>query len=141
VSGHVVLSRISSTPITAADCLAAVSERAAGGIGVFVGVVRNNDHERAVQSLSYEAHPSAESTLALVCEEITASHDVVAVAAEHRTGDLAIGDVAVVVAVSAEHRAQALDATRDLIDAIKGGVPIWKRQLFSDGTEEWVGCP
>jgi molybdopterin synthase catalytic subunit len=141
VSGRVVLSRISSTPITAGECLAAVSERAAGGIGLFVGVVRDNDHEHAVQSLTYEAHPSAESTLAQVCAKIAARHDVVAIAAEHRTGDLAIGDVAVVVAVSAEHRAQALDATRELIDAIKDGVPIWKRQVFADGTEEWVGCP
>jgi molybdopterin synthase catalytic subunit len=140
VSGPVVLAQISHTPITASACLAAVSGPAAGGLGVFVGTVRDTDHDRAVRTLSYEAHPSAEAVLARVCERVAAAHDVIAVAAQHRTGDLVIGDAAVVVAVSAVHRGEALEVTRELIDAIKAEVPIWKHQVFADGGDEWVGC-
>jgi molybdopterin synthase catalytic subunit len=59
----------------------------------------------------------------------------------HRVGDLAIGDAAVVVAAAADHRGQAFDAARDLIDDLKATVPIWKHQAFADGSEEWVGLP
>ncbi len=109
----------------------------AGGHGIFVGTVREVDEGRAVSGLSYEAHPSAARQLA----EVAARHatgDVLAVAVEHRTGDLVVGDVAVVVAVSAEHRAAALEVCRALIDAVKTEVPIWKRQTFSNGDHEWV---
>jgi molybdopterin synthase catalytic subunit len=140
VSDRVVLAQICPTPITAGDCLAAVSKPAAGGIGLFLGTVRDSDHDRTVRTLSYEAHPTAEVVMARVCARIAADRDVIAVAAQHRTGDLVIGDVAVVVAVAAEHRAEALDATRELIDAIKAEVPIWKHQTFADGGEEWVNC-
>ena len=64
-----------------------------------------------------------------------------ALAAVHRVGDLAVGDIAVVVAASAPHRGEAFDACRRLIDELKKRVPIWKHQLFDDGTEEWVGSP
>jgi molybdopterin synthase catalytic subunit len=120
------------------DCLLAVADPAAGGIGLFVGTVRNTDGGRPVRALSYEAHPSATHTLEEVCQR-HCSAEVLAVAAEHRLGDLAIGDVAVVAAVAAIHRAEALDTARRLIDAIKHEVPIWKHQFFVDGTEEWVG--
>jgi molybdopterin synthase catalytic subunit len=116
-----------------------VADPTAGGIGCFIGVVRDSDHGRPVASLDYEAHPTAQARLHEVCAEVAAG-DVIAVAAEHRTGSLAIGDVAVVVAVSAVHRAEALAAAHELIDAIKASVPIWKHQYFTDGTDEWVGC-
>lgn len=119
--------------------LAAVADPRAGGHGVFIGTVRDGDHGRAVSALAYEAHPSALPALQALCAREAASEGVVAVAAVHRTGNLVVGDVAVVVAVSAVHRAQALDTARRLIDAIKQEVPIWKRQLFADGDEEWVG--
>lgn len=138
-SGRVVLADITSEPLDPARCLAAVGAPSAGGLGCFVGVVRDHDHDRRVTSLDYEAHPTAPEQLRAVCEQI-AGRDVVAVAAAHRTGALAVGDVAVVVAVSAAHRGEALAATAELIDAIKSLVPIWKRQYFSDGTDEWVGC-
>lgn len=135
---RVALSRMSAEPLDTAACLAAVTDERAGGIGLFVGVVRSDDHGKAVTSLTYEAHPTADRVLAEVCARI-AAEDVVAVAAEHRTGDLAIGDLAVVVAVSAVHRGEALAATHRLIDAVKDEVPIWKHQRFADGTTEWVG--
>lgn len=116
-----------------------MTDPTAGGVGCFVGVVRDHDHSRPVTSLEYEAHPDAEATLHAVCERLV-TDDIVAVAAEHRVGRLAVGDTAVVVAVSAAHRDAALRTTTQLIDAIKAEVPIWKHQFFADGTDEWVGC-
>ena len=120
---------------------AAVADPAAGGEVLFVGTVRDNDADRGVTALSYTAHPSAEAEMRRVAEDIVAKYDVIAAAAVHRVGDLAVGDLAVVLAVSCPHRANAFDACRDLIDILKASVPIWKHQRFDDGTAEWVGTP
>jgi molybdopterin synthase catalytic subunit len=120
---------------------AAVADPGAGGIALFAGAVRDNDHDRGVTGLSYTAHPSAEAELRRVAEAIAEKFRVVAVAAVHRVGDLGLGDLAVVVAVSCPHRAEAFDACRALIDELKASVPIWKHQRFTDGTTEWVGTP
>jgi len=118
-----------------------VTDPAAGGIALFAGKVRDSDHDRRVSGLSYSAHPSAEAELRRVAEALAEKFGVVAVAAVHRVGDLAVGDLAVVVAVSCPHRAEAFDACRALIDELKASVPIWKHQRFADGTSEWVGTP
>jgi molybdopterin synthase catalytic subunit len=120
---------------------AAVADPAAGGIALFAGAVRESDHDRAVSGLSYSAHPSARDELRRVAEVIAEKYPVIGIAAVHRVGDLAIGDLAVVLAVSCPHRAEAFDACRDLIDILKASVPIWKHQRFGDGTAEWVGTP
>ena len=120
---------------------AAVADPAAGGIALFAGAVRDSDHDRGVSGLSYSAHPSAADELRRVAEVIAEKYPVIGVAAVHRVGDLAIGDLAVVLAVSCPHRAEAFDACRDLIDILKASVPIWKHQRFDDGTAEWVGTP
>ena len=120
---------------------AAVADPAAGGIALFAGAVRDCDHDQQVTGLSYSAHPSAQDELRGVAETIAGKFPVLGVAAVHRVGDLAIGDLAVVVAVSCPHRAEAFDACRELIDVLKASVPIWKHQRFSDGTAEWVGSP
>jgi molybdopterin synthase catalytic subunit len=118
---------------------AAVADPAAGGIALFAGAVRDSDHDRQVTGLSYSAHPSAAGELRRVAEVIAEKFRVTAIAAVHRVGDLAVGDLAVVVAVSCPHRADALDACRALIDELKETVPIWKHQRFADGASEWVG--
>ena len=120
---------------------AAVADPAAGGIALFVGAVRDSDHDRGVTGLSYSAHPSAADELRRVAEEIAGKFPVIGVAAVHRVGDLAIGDLAVVLAVSCPHRAEAFEACRELINMLKASVPIWKHQRFADGTAEWVGTP
>ncbi len=120
---------------------AAVADPAAGGIALFAGAVRDSDHDRGVSGLSYSAHPSAVDELRRVAEVVAEKHPVIGIAAVHRVGDLAIGDLAVVLAVSCPHRAEAFDACRDLIDILKASVPIWKHQRFDDGTAEWVGTP
>ena len=120
---------------------AAVADPAAGGIALFAGAVRDSDHDQAVSGLSYSAHPSAEAELRRVAEVVAEKYPVIGIAAVHRVGDLAIGDLAVVLAVSCPHRSEAFDACRDLIDILKASVPIWKHQRFGDGTAEWVGTP
>ena len=120
---------------------AAVADPAAGGIALFAGTVRDTDHGRGVTGLSYSAHPSAAAELRRVAEVIAEKYPVIGIAAVHRVGDLAIGDLAVVLAVSCPHRSEAFDACRDLIDILKSSVPIWKHQLFDDGGAEWVGSP
>ena len=117
---------------------AAVAGPAAGGIALFAGAVRDSDHDRGVTGLSYSAHPSAADELRQVAEAIAEKFPVLSIAAVHRVGDLAIGDLAVVVAVACPHRAEAFDACRALIDELKASVPIWKHQRFADGTSEWV---
>jgi molybdopterin synthase catalytic subunit len=120
---------------------AAVAERRAGAVVSFQGVVRDHDHGRSVTLLEYEGHPSAADVLRQVAEEIAADPDVYAVAVSHRIGKLEIGDVALVAAVSTPHRAAAFAACARLVDEVKARLPIWKRQLFADGTDEWVNCP
>ena len=141
MSDVVRLVAIRDTPLDIAEAYAAVSDGAAGGVALFVGAVRDNDGGQQVDGLDYTAHPSALTVLQQVADEIAAEHSSVAIAAIHRVGSLAVGDIAVVVAVSCPHRSEAFVACRALIDELKRRVPIWKHQVFSDGTEEWVGTP
>ncbi|HEX7738513.1 MAG TPA: molybdenum cofactor biosynthesis protein MoaE [Marmoricola sp.] len=134
------LAAIRETALDVAEVIAAVEDDAHGGLSVFVGTVRDEDHGRGVAALEYTAHPTALVRLSEVCAKVAAEHGT-AIAAVHRVGTLAIGDVAVVVAAGAPHRAEAFAATRDLIDTLKAEVPIWKHQTFTDGSEEWVGTP
>lgn len=139
------LVEIQEAPLDVAAVLASVEEDGAGGVTVFVGRVRDHDRagdrDKEVVGLDYSAHPTALTTMQAVCARVAASHPVHGVAAVHRVGSLAIGDLAVVVAAAAAHRDQAFDASRDLIDTLKAEVPIWKHQRFADGSEEWVGSP
>jgi len=121
------------------EVLAAIADPSAGGTALFIGTVRNHDHERPVDELSYEAHPDALEHLRKVAERICEDPAVTALAAVHRTGALAIGDAAVIVGVAAAHREVAFAACRRLIDDLKAEVPIWKHQHFTDGASEWVG--
>ncbi|MCS0605057.1 molybdenum cofactor biosynthesis protein MoaE [Streptomyces sp. LP11] len=118
----------------------AVGDDAAGGIALFAGTVRNHDGGADVDGLGYSCHPSAEAEMRRIAEKVVADYPVRALAAVHRVGDLRVGDLAVIVAVSCPHRAEAFEACRRLIDDLKHEVPIWKHQTFSDGTEEWVGA-
>lgn len=131
---------VRATPLSVDEVLAAVADPAAGGTVVFIGTVRDHDDDRAVGQLGYTAHPTVLDTLTRVAQRVCDQHDVIALAAVHRVGDLAIGDLAVVVAVSSAHRAQAFEAARQLIDDLKHEVPIWKHQQFTDGAPEWVGA-
>ena len=128
-------------PLDPNEVLAAVDDPAAGGVNLFVGVVRDHDRGESVAHLDYSAHPSALQRLEEVARGVAQEFDAVALAAVHRTGHLEVGDIAVLVAVSAAHRGQAYDASRALIDRLKANVPVWKHQVFADGREEWVNSP
>ena len=132
---------IREQPFDVAEVLAALGDAASGGLVLFVGRVRDHDHGLGVRGLEYSAHPSALDSLRRVCARVAEQYDVHAVAALHRVGRLAIGDIAVVVATTSAHRGTSFDASRALIDTLKAEVPIWKHQQFADGTEEWVGTP
>ena len=129
------------TPLDVTEVLDALDDEASGGVTLFVGRVRDHDGGKGVTGLDYSAHPTALDTLQEVCDRVAAAYDVQALAAVHRVGTLAIGDIAVIVATASAHRGTAFDASRALIDTLKDEVPIWKHQRFGDGTEEWVGSP
>lgn len=137
----VALVAVRDEPLSVDELLAAVRHPVCGGVSLFVGVVRDHDHGDAVTGLEYSAHPSAEATMREVCDEVLASSEAVRIAAVHRTGTLAVGDLAVVVAAAAPHRGQAFDACRAVIDTLKARTPIWKHQQLGDGSAEWVGLP
>lgn len=120
--------------------LAAVEDPRLGAVTTFVGRVRDNDPdaETPVVGLEYSSHPDAEATLRRIAEEAGAGEPAV-VAVSHRIGRLGVGDAAVVIAVASEHRAEAFEVCRALIEAIKSDLPVWKRQLEVDGTSSWKG--
>ncbi len=136
-----MIARVVDEPLSVAEHEDAVASRAAGAVVSFAGVVRDHDGGRSVTELEYVGHPSAEQVLTELAEEFTAREGVHAVAVSHRIGLLDIGDVALACAVSSSHRGQAFTACAELVDEVKKRLPIWKRQAFADGEEEWVACP
>jgi molybdopterin synthase catalytic subunit len=132
---------IRDAPLSVDEILAAVRHPSAGGIALFVGTVRDHDSGRTVDLLDYSAHPTVHAAFRAVAEHVAVHYPVLALAAVHRVGELKIGDVAVVAAVACPHRGEAFDACRRLIDGIKATAPVWKHQVFADGTDEWVGTP
>ena len=138
-AAEVVLAAISAEPLSVDAVLAAVRDPRAGAAVVFVGVVRDHDHGRGVTVLEYSAHPAAQDAATALAAELAQRGEAVRIAVVHRVGTLAVGDLAVVAAVSAEHRAEAFAVCRELIDRFKAEVPVWKHQHFTDGGDEWVG--
>jgi molybdopterin synthase catalytic subunit len=136
-----VIARVVDTPLSVAEHEDAVADKAAGAVVSFAGVVRDHDGGRSVTELEYVGHPSAEQVIAEIAADFAARPEVRAVAVSHRVGMLSIGDVALACAVSAAHRGEAFTACAELVDEVKRRLPIWKRQVFTDGDEEWVDCP
>lgn len=131
---------VRDSPLSLDEVYAAVGDDAAGGTALFVGTVRDHDGGRPVTFLEYSAHPGAGAELRRVAEKVAADHPVRALAAVHRTGRLAVGEIAVIAAVSCAHRAEAFAACERLVEDLKHEVPVWKHQIFADGDEEWVGA-
>jgi molybdopterin synthase catalytic subunit len=141
VSDVIRLLDIREDPLSVDEVYSAVLDESAGAVDVFIGTVRGEDRGRAVARLGYTAHPSAIERLREVAEAVAETHPIRALSALHRVGDLEIGDIAVIVAVSSGHRGDAFAACQQLIDTLKATLPIWKHQLFRDGSDEWVGTP
>jgi molybdenum cofactor synthesis domain-containing protein len=143
-AARVLLATVTEEPLSVDEHAALVADAAAGAVVTFAGVVRDHDHGRGVRDLEYVGHPTAKDVVAEVVAELAAKYapgGVRAIAVSHRIGHLAIGDVALAVAVAAEHRAEGFAACSDLVDEVKRRLPVWKRQSFADGTEEWVNFP
>ena len=134
------LAAISAEPLDLDAHLAAVDDATAGAVTTFVGRVRDHDPDAAapVVALEYSAHPDAEEALRRIAEEAAGDTGAI-VAVSHRVGTLAVGDAAVVIAVAAAHRAEAFEVCRTVIETIKTGLPVWKRQVEADGTATWLG--
>ncbi|HVS85501.1 MAG TPA: molybdenum cofactor biosynthesis protein MoaE [Gaiellaceae bacterium] len=131
--------RISADPLDVAAVVREVERDEAGGIASFVGTVRSRSRGREVLHLEYEAFEEmAEPMLARLAEELTAKHGLSAVAIHHRIGRVEIGEASVAIAVSAPHRAAALEACREAIDTLKETIPLWKKEVYAGG-EEWIG--
>jgi molybdopterin synthase catalytic subunit len=138
---RVLRALVTHDPVDVGELEALVADASAGAVVSFAGVVRDHDGGRAVTRIEYEGHPGAQGVLEEVAADVAARTDVEALAVAHRLGPLAVGEAALVVAVSGAHRQEAFVAAALLVDEVKLRLPVWKRQLFTDGTDEWVACP
>jgi molybdopterin synthase catalytic subunit len=131
--------RISAQPLDVAAVIDEASSDDAGAVASFVGTVRRRSRDRDVLHLEYEAFEEmAEPMLARLAASLTEKHGLSKVAIHHRIGRVEIGEPSVVIAVSAPHRAAALDACREAIDTLKETIPLWKKEIYAGG-EEWIG--
>ena len=129
---------VTDKSISAADLAKLVSGNKSGAVVSFSGDVRNHDGGKDVSTLTYEIHPSAEKVLKEIVAEVSNRFPVNDVAVAHRYGDIAIGECAFAVAVSADHREAAFEACSALVNTVKDKLPIWKHQVFADGSDQWV---
>ena len=131
--------RITDSPLDLGAAVAEAASDEAGAVATFVGTVRRASRGREVLYLEYEAFEEmAESMLARLAQELKGKHSLCEVAIHHRTGRVEIGEPSVVIAVSAPHRAAALEACREAIDTLKETIPLWKKEVYAGG-EEWIG--
>lgn len=140
-TGVVVHSAVTHQPLEnhLAHARATTATDAMGAVVTFEGVVRDHDGGHEVSALTYTNHPTAAATLAEIADATVQSHPQVRLWAEHRTGPLAIGELAFLVVVAAAHRGPAFTAIAEFATAVKDGVPIWKEQDRPDGSTDWVG--
>ena len=139
-TGAVRIAAISPHPLDLDAHLRAIDDPRMGAVTTFVGRVRDHDPDAstAVVALEYSAHPDAERALAGLAEAAIGATGAL-VAVSHRVGTLGVGDAAVVIAVASAHRAEAFEVCRTLIESIKTDLPVWKKQVESDGTATWLG--
>jgi molybdopterin synthase catalytic subunit len=137
VSGGAFL--LSEEPLSLDRVVDEVRDEQAGAIATFTGTTRIQSRGRTVTHLDYEAYEGmAERVMAEIAEGLQARYELSAVAIHHRVGRVGIGETSVVIAVSAPHRQDALAACKDAIDELKERVPLWKKEVYSDG-EQWIG--
>jgi MoaE-MoaD fusion protein len=131
--------RLTEGPVNLTSVVVAVVDERAGAIATFLGTVRAQSRGRDVIALEYEAYEEmAEDVIAQIAAEVDERYDLCKVAITHRLGRVEVGETSVAIAVSAPHRQDALAACADVIEALKGRVPLWKKELY-EGGEEWIG--
>jgi MoaE-MoaD fusion protein len=131
--------RLTEGPVNLTAVVIAVVDEQAGAIATFLGTVRAQSRGRDVIALEYEVYEEmAEDVMAQIAAEVDERYDLCKVAITHRLGRVEVGETSVAIAVSAPHRQDALAACADVIEALKGQVPLWKKELY-EGGEEWIG--
>jgi molybdopterin synthase catalytic subunit len=136
-----MIARVTVDPLEPNEAIAAVADPGAGAIDVFLGVVRNSNKGREVAYLEYDAYPAmAEKLMEDLGRQAVEQFDLKDVALYHRTGRLEIGETSLLIAISSGHRAAAFAAGKWLVDEVKKRVPVWKKEVWSDG-EEWIEGP
>ena len=137
---EIVRAGVSESPLDPAEASAAVGDDRAGAVVSFTGLVRNHDGGRAVDWIEYSCHPKAGEVIEAIAANVAESFEdrgLHRIWVGHRVGELRVGDVAFLVAASASHRAEAFEACSRLVEDVKRDIPVWKRQVFPDGTHEW----
>ncbi|MEY3752209.1 MAG: molybdenum cofactor biosynthesis protein MoaE [Actinobacteria bacterium] len=137
---ELVYAVVTDEPIHIQELSKLVANPHSGAVVTFCGDVRDHDGGKEVAALLYEIHPSAPEQIKLITQSVIGNYVIEKVAVAHRFGDIAIGETAFAVAVSAAHRQAAFDACSAIVDEVKAKLPIWKHQKFTDGTDEWVNC-
>ncbi|CAN2242524.1 MoaE Molybdopterin converting factor, large subunit [Candidatus Planktophila vernalis] len=137
---ELVYAVVTDAPVHIQELSKLVANPHSGAVVTFCGDVRDHDGGKEVASLLYEIHPSAPEQIKLITQSIMGRFEIEKVAVAHRYGDIAIGETAFAVAVSAAHRQAAFDACAAIVDEVKAKLPIWKHQKFTDGSDEWVNC-
>ncbi len=137
---ELVYAVVTDAPVHIQELSKLVANPHSGAVVTFCGDVRDHDGGKEVASLLYEIHPSAPEQIKLITESVMGRFEIEKVAVAHRYGDIAIGETAFAVAVSAAHRQAAFDACSAIVDEVKAKLPIWKHQKFTDGTDQWVNC-
>lgn len=130
---------ITEDPLDAAALINSARRDTCGAVASFIGAVRNHDGGESVDAIEYSSHPSSPRILREIVSEMRDRPGVHCIVAWHRVGRLEIGDDAMVVAVAAEHRAQAFRAVETIVEDVKAKLPIWKKQELSDGSHNWSG--
>ena len=134
---RVVRAEVTEAPISVTELADAVQDAAAGAVVTFEGVVRNHDAERAVTGIGYSCHPTADQVVEQIAQDVAQRGRVRALGVVHRVGDLSVGEAALAVAVSSDHRAEAFAVCSEIVEEVKKRLPVWKRQFFDDGSAEW----
>ena len=137
---ELVYAVVTDAPVHIQGLSKLVANPHSGAIVTFCGDVRDHDGGKEVESLLYEIHPSAPEQIKVITQSVIGRFEIEKVAVAHRYGDIAIGETAFAVAVSAAHRQAAFDACAAIVDEVKAKLPIWKHQKFTDGSDEWVNC-
>ena len=135
-TARVVRAEVTELPISVTELADAVQD-AAGAVVTFEGVVRNHDAERAVTGIGYSCHPTAGQVVEQIAQDVAQQGRVRALGVVHRVGDLSVGEAALAVAVSSDHRAEAFAVCSQIVEEVKERLPVWKRQTFTDGSSQW----
>ena len=130
---------ITDEPLDTGALIDSARRDTCGAVASFVGVVRNHDGGESVDAIEYSSHPSSQQILRDIVMEFKDRPGVHCIVAWHRVGRLGIGEDAMVVAVAAEHRAQAFRAVEAIVEDVKAKLPIWKKQELTDGSHNWSG--